>query len=361
MLSCSAQSFDGLFMGWRTLLLLYFGDAEWEGRGELRPLGGEPGLCTGPACSVFCWASGCKVTPRVPPALFYQGDSLGSNLPSSFGFLTGRMDCSMPQTQTEGHNEGDKDAEKSESPPHVERQTLYDVEGVPMISHYFEYNERIRNFKAKPDDVLIATYPKAGTTWIIEIVDCIRKEGVTTEIKNQLSQTRAPFIEMGAVNMIPSGENEHQNLIIRANGVFSRDLICLCLSTGVDLLENMPSPRLVKTHLPVNLVPKSFWDNDCKDPVREVERVARFLGKTLEGTTINEILDHIAFSNMKDNPMTNYSIIPSHLMNQKISPFMRKGKVGDWKNHFTVAQNERFEEEYRRRMAKTSLRLTDEL
>uniref|UniRef100_A0A8C4SWI8 Sulfotransferase n=1 Tax=Erpetoichthys calabaricus TaxID=27687 RepID=A0A8C4SWI8_ERPCA len=315
---------------------------------------------------------------------------------------------SMPQTQTESHNEGGKDAEKSECPPQMERQVLYDVEGVPMISVFFEYNERIRNFKAKPDDVLIATYPKAGTTWMIEIVDCIRKEGVTAEIKNQLSMTRSPFIEMGAANMMPS---------------------------GVDLLENMPSPRLVKTHLPVNLVPKSFWDNDCKiiyvarnakdvlvsyyffhkmnlgmpdpgsweeyfesylsgnvawgswfdhvigwwdirerhqilyvffedivqDPVREVERVARFLGKTLEGTTINEILDHIAFSNMKDNPMTNYSIVPSHLMNQEISPFMRKGKVGDWKNHFTVAQNERFEEEYRRRMAKTSLRLTDEL
>uniref|UniRef100_A0A8C4SXT6 Sulfotransferase n=1 Tax=Erpetoichthys calabaricus TaxID=27687 RepID=A0A8C4SXT6_ERPCA len=311
----------------------------------------------------------------------------------------------MPETQKECHKDMDKDDGTSGSSSEEKRAKLYMVEGVPMMTNRYVYNEKIRNYKAKADDVLVATYPKAGTTWIIEIVDCILSGGVTEKIKSQPSGSRAPFIELGQSPYSPS---------------------------GVDMLDTMLSPRLVKTHLPVKLVSPSFWDNNCRiiyvarnakdvlvsyyffhkmnfrmpepgsweeffesflsgkvawgswfdhvtnwwdirerhrvlfifyedlvqDTMREVERVVHFLGQTLERTTLDEIVKHTAFSNMKDNPMTNFA--PLTWCIQEISPFMRKGKVGDWKNHFTVAQNERFEEEYRRRMAKTSLRFTDD-
>uniref|UniRef100_A0A8C4XCK5 Sulfotransferase n=1 Tax=Erpetoichthys calabaricus TaxID=27687 RepID=A0A8C4XCK5_ERPCA len=290
----------------------------------------------------------------------------------------------------------------------MKRPSLHMVDGVPMASTFLETTGKIQNFQAKSDDVLIVSYPKAGTMWMIEIVDCIRRGGVTKEIQTVPNLRRAPFLEIAASELLPS---------------------------GVDLLEAMPSPRLVKSHLPVKMLPRSFWDNNCKivyiarnakdvlvsyyffhksrvaapdpgtweeffenylsgnvgfgswfdhvttwwdirekhpilyvfyediiqDPVREVQRVARFLGKTLEKDVISEIVEHTSFNKMKDNPMTNHSTMPPSMMNLQISRFMRKGKVGDWKNHLTVAQNERFEEEYKQRMAKTSLHLRDEL
>lgn len=33
---------------------------------------------------------------------------------------------------------------------------------------------------------------------------------------------------------------------------------------GVEDLNDMQSPQLVKTHLPVQLLPSSFWKNNCK-------------------------------------------------------------------------------------------------
>ncbi|KAK1152965.1 sulfotransferase 1C4-like [Acipenser oxyrinchus oxyrinchus] len=104
-----------------------------------------------------------------------------------------------------------------------------------------------------------------------------------------------------------------------------------------------------------------FYEDLKEDPAREIDRVARFLGKGLDQAVIDRIADHTSFVQMKENPMTNYSTLPTFIFNQAVSPFMRKGTVGDWKQHFTVSQSERFDEESRRRLAGTSLRFRTEL
>ncbi|XP_073326812.1 cytosolic sulfotransferase 1-like [Pagrus major] len=279
----------------------------------------------------------------------------------------------------------------------VTRSVLFDFHGVQMTKYFTENWEKIQNFQARPDDVLIATYPKAGTTWVSLILDLLYFGKTAPERQTSIPiYERVPFLEI----TFPS------------------------MDSGVDLAENLAtSPRLIKTHLPIQLVPKSFWEQNCKvvyvarnakdnmvsyfhfdrmtltqpdpgdwntylhrfmegkvlfgswydhvnnwwkkkqtysnlhymfyedmieDTGREIDNLCSFLGLSPSAEEKKQIMYGVQFDNMKKNDMANYSTF--NVMDFKISPFMRKGKVGDWKNHFTVAQNEEFEEDYKKKM-----------
>ncbi|VTJ88703.1 Hypothetical predicted protein [Marmota monax] len=284
---------------------------------------------------------------------------------------------------------------------------LKEVAGIPLQSTTVDNWSQIQNFEAKPDDLLICTYPKAGTTWIQEIVDMIEQDADVEKCQRAIIQHRHPFIEWARPPQ-PS---------------------------GVEKANAMPAPRILRTHLPTQLLPPSFWENDCKflyvarnakdcmvsyyhfqrmnqvlpdpgtweeyfetfidgkvgwgswfdhvkgwwqkkdryqvlflfyedikkDPKHEIQKVAQFMGKNLDETVLDKIVQETSFEKMKENPMTNRSTVPKSILDQSISPFMRKGTVGDWKNHFTVAQNEKFDEIYREKMKGITINFCMEL
>ncbi|XP_004844558.1 sulfotransferase 1C2 isoform X1 [Heterocephalus glaber] len=287
------------------------------------------------------------------------------------------------------------------------RKPLVEVAGVPLQAAMVDNWSQIQNFEAKPDDLLICTYPKSGTTWIQEIVDMIQQDGDEVKCQRAIIQHRHPFIEWARPPQ-PS---------------------------GVDKANAMPSPRTLRTHLSTVLLPPSFWEKHCKflyvarnakdcmvsyyhfqrmnnvlpdpgtweeyfetfvngkvawgswfdhvrgwwdmrdryqvlflfyedikrNPKQEIQKVMQFMGKNLGEAVLDKIVQETSFEKMKENPMTNRSTVPKSLMDLSISSFMRKGTVGDWKNHFTVAQNEKFEEIYRKKMDGTSIRFCLEL
>ncbi|XP_074651382.1 sulfotransferase 1C2-like [Tubulanus polymorphus] len=254
----------------------------------------------------------------------------------------------------------------------------------------------VKDFQIFADDAMLITYPKAGTTWLQEVVWLIMNDGDIAGAKQKQVYFRSPFIEF---------KDEILNEI------------------GLDLAAQTPRPRVMKTHLPVRLAPtqlwtekakmlvlfrnpkdvcvsyyhfykssssfgnykgsweeflemfksghvdhgswfdftKSWWDKsdnpnlkiifyeDMKRDLEEsVRDISKFLNKSLAPETIKQIAEHCSFDSMKTNPMTNHLDVYS--INAKVSPLLRKGTVGDWKTHFTVMQNDAFDEFYKEAM-----------
>ncbi|XP_072305783.1 cytosolic sulfotransferase 3-like [Eucyclogobius newberryi] len=287
------------------------------------------------------------------------------------------------------------------------RPQLFDFDGVAMINAFTDNWENVQNFQARPDDIVVATYPKAGTTWVSYILDLLYFGQTAPERQTSIPiYARVPFLEIAYSN-----PDEGINFV------------------GVDIVKNLTtSPRLIKTHLPVQFLPKSFWEHNCKivyvarnakdnmvsyyhfdrmntvqpapgewedffqrflngkmvfgswyDHVNgwwqkkktysnlhymffedlaentelEIKKLCSFLGLSVSPEIRQHITGQVQFDNMKKNDMANYSTLA--VMDFKTSPFMRKGKVGDWKNHFTEAQNETFDEDYKQKMKDPTL------
>ncbi|KFW68659.1 Sulfotransferase 1C1 [Pygoscelis adeliae] len=293
----------------------------------------------------------------------------------------------------------------------VPQAELGEVEGIPLTKTICSMWDQVWKFKARPDDLLIATYAKAGTTWTQEIVDMIQQNGDVEKCRRATTYRRHPFLEWSVQESSAASYS------------------------GLELAEAMPSPRTIKTHLPVQLLPPSFWEQNCKiiyvarnakdnlvsyyhfhrmnkgipdpgtweefmekfmtgkvlwgswydhvkgwwkakdkhrilylfyedmkeNPKQEIQKILKFLEKDVNQEVLNKILHNTSFEIMKENPMTNYTNEFQGIMDHSISPFMRKGVVGDWKNYFTVAQNQKFDEDYKKKMADTSLVFRTEL
>ncbi|XP_035828386.1 sulfotransferase 1C1-like [Aplysia californica] len=85
-----------------------------------------------------------------------------------------------------------------------------------------------------------------------------------------------------------------------------------------------------------------------ENTLAEVKRLSKFLGKDYDDEFLQAVIKAASFDNMKKEKMSTFQDDGGHIM-------YRKGKVGDWKNNFTVAQSEWFDHITRSRMLGSKL------
>ncbi|XP_047393803.1 3-alpha-hydroxysteroid sulfotransferase-like [Sciurus carolinensis] len=101
---------------------------------------------------------------------------------------------------------------------------------------------------------------------------------------------------------------------------------------------------------------QSHWNNTLNvssketNPRSTIEKICQFLGKKLNPEELDSVHKNSSFHSMKQNKMSNLETMPESLTSLHFS-MARKGICGDWKNHFTVAQDEAFNKVFQEKLA----------
>ncbi|XP_070579800.1 sulfotransferase 4A1-like [Ptychodera flava] len=106
------------------------------------------------------------------------------------------------------------------------------------------------------------------------------------------------------------------------------------------------------------------YEDMHKDIRSTISAIATFLDVILEEKSLDAIVANTSFEASKKNPRmlrAKYCKTRLGVDPETQSPFVRKGKVGGWKEYFTVADNEMFDAKYQEWMKDSELEFDFEL
>ncbi|XP_055304988.1 sulfotransferase 4A1-like [Sitodiplosis mosellana] len=132
---------------------------------------------------------------------------------------------------------------KPSSNDHLPFPKDFTFESCLLPTRFKEFADKIRNFKVKKDDVWILSYPDSGTTWVQNIV---------WQLKHGIDQTKEPISSSDALYLDGEFFVDSPNEVARKN-------LSSKFENSLERVDNEPSPRIIISHLPPNLLPVDLW------------------------------------------------------------------------------------------------------
>ncbi|XP_055981227.1 amine sulfotransferase-like [Sorex fumeus] len=252
--------------------------------------------------------------------------------------------------------------------------------------------ENLEDFDIRDDDVFIITYPKSGTIWTQQILSLIYFETHRKQTENVETADLVPSLEYNIRKvdftkrpsprvfcshlpyyLVPNGlKNKKAKIVYIYRN--PKDVITsyFHFSNFVAVLEGCENMDMFIHKFLDGKVAGSLWFDHVKgwyehrhkfnilfvsyeemkkDLKSAVQKLCNFLGKELSDDDVDAVVRQATFKNMKSDSRANLSnILKKEVGTKSDGHFMRKGTIGDWKNHFTVAQSERFDMIFQRKM-----------
>ncbi|VDI62289.1 Hypothetical predicted protein, partial [Mytilus galloprovincialis] len=201
----------------------------------------------------------------------------------------------------------------------------------------------ITNFQSRDTDIMICTYAKSGTHWINEITSMLIRKTAELDNINKATTMLETISDFSVTDDLPSPRllNTHSSLELGMS--FST---CGCRQNVAFCKVHMDHGTLMKRVLNkqrktiLDMIFTCSYEEMKKDPKTEIRKLADFLEVQCTDKLIEDIAKATSFENMKENKIDFSKAVDG------ITHIYRKGIVGDWKNHFTVAQNEQFDAQY---------------
>ncbi|KAM8869572.1 sulfotransferase family 2, cytosolic sulfotransferase 3 isoform 2-T2 [Spinachia spinachia] len=254
---------------------------------------------------------------------------------------------------------------------------------LPTVAHSKESLDYAEKFCVEDSDVFVVTYPKSGTIWMQEIIPLVLSGGDLTPIQTIPNWDRVPWLEEKRLAVVvdkmvspramvthfpyhlmpPSFHTSKAKAIyvmrnpkdIAVSSYYFHKMAEFLENPGTfdEFLEKFLEGRVlfgkwtdhVKGWRGTDLGDRIMYityEEMVQDLPAALRRISNFLGRDQSEEAIQKIAEHCSFGTMKKNTMSNFSLVPKMYMNSDTSPFLRKGVVGDWKNHFSPEQLTRF-------------------
>ncbi|KAL4604780.1 sulfotransferase 6B1-like [Arapaima gigas] len=270
-----------------------------------------------------------------------------------------------------------------------EEEKIFRYNGIlyPVLSAPEENLKAYESFEARPDDVMLVSYPKCGFNWMIGVLLKITSAiGVKAEPKENflpliefqkpekqkyLSQVPSPrlFGTHMSPDNIPSSfaakktkilvifRNPKDTLVSYYHFCNSNPVLPTAESWDKFFEEFMRGDVCWGSYFDYALAWEKHMDDPNvmivtfeemkKDLTEGVRKVSRFFGFSLSEEQVQSISQESMFSTMKDGSKEKYG--------KMVNVFFRKGEVGDWKNHFSEAQSQEMDAAFEKYLAGTKL------
>ncbi|RNA01338.1 estrogen sulfotransferase-like [Brachionus plicatilis] len=241
--------------------------------------------------------------------------------------------------------------------------------------------EKFKQFEVRPDDVWIVSFPKSGTTWVQELVYLIENECDFKKATQDSIENRSPFFDYPSPGL-KHIQNIKSKRIIKTH--LPRSFLPDDIEKKAKVIYIVRNPKDVTvsyfhfTNLSTQAqftgnfydftklfiegkVPYGPWWSHVDDyltkedvhliyyedlhtrPFEVIKELSKYLGKDLSDDQIKSIIDWCSFDKMKNNPAVNYEWYKELGLYKKNGHFFRKGKIGDWLNHFAVDDSQQID------------------